>query len=73
MIATYELYNINRTQLENLIHRFFSPARLDLEIRDRFGRPIKPREWFLVPLSAVDEAVKKIQDGTRRRRWPRRD
>jgi hypothetical protein len=42
----------------------FSPARLDLSISDRFGNPIKPREWFLVPLSAVDEAVKKIQDGT---------
>lgn len=64
VIATYELYNINRTKLENLIHRFFSPARLDLEISDRFGRPIKPREWFLVPLAVIDEAVERIQDGT---------
>jgi hypothetical protein len=23
-----------------------------------------PREWFLVPLSAVDEAVARIKDGT---------
>ena len=64
VIATYELYNINRSRLENLIHRFFSPARLDLQIEDRFGQPIRPREWFLVPLSAVNEAVEKIQDGT---------
>lgn len=64
VVATYKLYNINRTKLENLIHRFFAPARLDLDIQDRFGHLIKPREWFLVPLQAIDEAVEKIQDGT---------
>lgn len=64
VIATYELFNINRTKLENLIHRFFSAARIDLQIADRFGNPIRPREWFLVPLSEIDEAVEKIQDGT---------
>jgi Meiotically up-regulated gene 113 len=33
VVATYELFNINRTRLENLIHRVFGPARLDVEIR----------------------------------------
>lgn len=64
IIATYELYNINRTRLENLIHRIFEPARLDIEIMDRFGNPVVPREWFLVPLFVVNEAVEKIKDGT---------
>lgn len=64
IVATYELYNINRTKLENLIHRIFEPARLDIEITDRFGRPVVPREWFLVPLAAIKDAVEKIQDGT---------
>ena len=64
VVATYELYNINRTKLENLIHRIFEPARLDIEIMDRFGRPVVPREWFLVPLFAIKEAVEKIKDGT---------
>jgi len=64
IIATYELYNINRTKLENLIHRIFEPARLDVEIMDRFGRPVTPREWFLVPLFVINEAVEKIKDGT---------
>lgn len=61
--ATYRLYNVNRTKLENLIHRIFAAARLDIEIEDRFGKPVRPREWFLVPLSAVDEAVALIQTG----------
>ena len=64
IIATYELYNINRTRLENLIHRVFGPARLDIEIKDRFGQPVIPREWFLVPLFVVDEVIEKIRDGT---------
>ena len=64
IIATYKLANINRTKLENLIHRIFDPARLDIEIKDRFGNPVVPREWFLVPLFVVDEAVGRIKDGT---------
>lgn len=64
IVATYELYNINRTKLENLIHRIFEPARLEIEIMDRFGRPVTPREWFLVPLFVIDEAVNRIKDGT---------
>ena len=64
IVATYELYNINRVKLENLIHRVFDPAQLDIEIKDRFGNPVKPREWFLVPLFVVDEAVERIKDGS---------
>lgn len=64
VVATYELFNINRTRLENLIHRIFGAARLDIEIKDRFGQPVIPREWFLVPLFAIDEAIERIKDGT---------
>ena len=64
VIATYELYNINRTKLENLLHRFFEGARLDVQITDRFGNPVVPREWFLVPLFIIDQVVEKIKDGT---------
>ncbi|NTF47043.1 GIY-YIG nuclease family protein [Rhizobium rhizogenes] len=64
IVATYELYNVNRAKLETLIHKVFGAARLDVEIKDRFGQPIVPKEWFLVPLFAVDEAVVRIKDGT---------
>jgi hypothetical protein len=64
IVATYKLYNISRTKLENLIHRIFDPARMDIEIEDRFGQPVIPREWFLVPLFVIDEAVDRIKDGT---------
>lgn len=64
VVATYTLSNINRTKLENLFHRIFGVAQLDLTIEDRFGNPVKPREWFLVPLQAIDEAVNRIRDGS---------
>ncbi len=64
VVATYALYNIDRAKLENLIHRIFGPARIDITIKDRFGNPILPREWFLVPRFVVDDAVEKIKDGT---------
>ena len=64
IVATYELYNINRTKLEKLIHKFFGAAKLDIQIKDRFGHPVVPKEWFLVPLFIVDEAVRKIKEGT---------
>ena len=64
VVATYKLHNLNRIKLENLFHRLFGAAQLDLTIEDRFGNPVKPREWFLVPLHVIDEAVKRIQDGS---------
>lgn len=64
VVATYKLSNLNRARLENIFHRIFQDVRLDLTIEDRFGNPVKPREWFLVPLHVIDEAVKKIMDGS---------
>ena len=64
IIATYKLHNLNRTKLESIFHRLFGAAQLDLTIEDRFGHPVKPREWFLVPLHVIDEAVQRIRDGS---------
>lgn len=64
VVATYTLYNVNRVKLENLLHRVFDAAQLNIEIKDRFGNPVKPREWFLVPLFVVEEVVQRIKDGS---------
>ena len=64
VIATYKLHNINRVKMENLFHRIFGDAQIDISIDDRFGNPVKPREWFLVPLQVIDEAVQRVKDGT---------
>ncbi|PYE86936.1 GIY-YIG nuclease family protein [Phyllobacterium leguminum] len=64
VVATYKLFNINRAKLEHVLHRVLSPARLDLIIQDRFGNPVKPKEWYLVPLHVIDEVVARVKDGT---------
>jgi len=63
VVATYKLHNLNRVKLEAIFHRLFGAAQIDLTIEDRFGNSVKPREWFLVPLHVVDDAVRRIQDG----------
>lgn len=63
-VKTYTVYNLNTVKMENLLHRFFGDARLDIEIKDRFGKPCRPREWFLVPIAIVDEAIKRLIDGS---------
>lgn len=63
IVATYKLANINRKRLEALLHKFFASARLDLELRDRFGFEVTPREWFLLPLSVIEKVIEMVQDG----------
>ncbi len=64
IVATYKLADINRTKLEGIFHRIFAPAQIELTIPDRFGRSVRPKEWFLVPLHVIDEAVQRIRDGS---------
>lgn len=64
VVATYKLAGINRARMEHLVHTLFAPARLNITIRDRFGHPVQPEEWFLVPLFVIDDAVARIRDGS---------
>jgi len=64
VVATYKLAGLNRTRMEKLFHKLFAAARLDITINDRFGHPVRPQEWFLVPVFVIDEVVQRIKDGT---------
>lgn len=57
IIAQYKCYNLNLSTLENLIHRFFAEVRLDVSIIGNDGRVINPKEWFIVPLPVINEAI----------------
>lgn len=63
-VRSYALYNADKVKLENLLHRFFAEVRLDIEVIDRFRKPVRPREWFLVSLSVIEEAVVRLIDGS---------
>ncbi|HIK40087.1 GIY-YIG nuclease family protein, partial [Thermoleptolyngbya sp. M55_K2018_002] len=64
IVATFKLANINRMKLEALLHKFFDCVRLDMELKDRFGIPVQPKEWFFVSLSTIEEVIEKIKEGT---------
>ena len=60
----YRFINSDPVTVENLIHRFFAEGRLDIEIMDKFGKAIRPREWFLIPLTLIEQAIALLMDGS---------
>ncbi|QIO07292.1 GIY-YIG nuclease family protein [Acinetobacter shaoyimingii] len=65
LVASYALpENVVPHKLEKLIHKVLQSAQLDINIEDRFGKPVKPKEWFLVPLEIIEEIIKHLKNGT---------
>lgn len=60
IVASYKVLNIYANKLENLLHRFFANACLNVDIYDRKGQRITPREWFVVPFEVIEEAIQLI-------------
>lgn len=60
IILTARCYNINLFQLEGAIHSFFSKSNVSFEVTDREGNVHHPKEWFIVPLSIIEEAINLI-------------
>ena len=59
------MINLSGQKIENLLHRFFDPARPSgVTIIDRYGIKVHPREWFYVLPEHVADAVRLIQAGT---------
>lgn len=56
---SYEV-NFSPRKLEQLLHQFFGHANLQIDVV--LGRRVQPKEWFVVPLDLVEEAVTRILD-----------
>lgn len=63
LVASYRIANASAGKLENVLHRFFASARIDVKLREEVGGFVEPREWFLVPLPAIQEAIRLIRTG----------
>lgn len=63
VVANYRTYNLRVSALENLLHRVFAEVRLDLTQADRKGRDYDPSEWFVVPITVIDQAIDLILSG----------
>ena len=62
-VTHFETYNLNPQQFEKLIHRFFAKACLNLDIVGEDGKRFTPREWFVVPLPVIEQAIKLLISG----------
>lgn len=63
IVSTIQCYNINPQKFEQLLHRFFGEVCLNVDIHDTKRRRLTPREWFVVPLPIINEAIDLILSG----------
>jgi hypothetical protein len=50
-------------KFELLLHTFFARSCLNFDIFDENGKRFTPREWFVVPLNLIDEAIQLLLNG----------
>lgn len=53
----------NPQKIEYFLHRIFADAAVDLTIYDKHGAECKPKEWYSVPLQAIEQAVNMLSSG----------
>ncbi len=55
VMATWKVYNVKSSIFETLIHKLFSSVRLQVSVDGH-----NPKEWFIVPLKVIEEAINAI-------------
>lgn len=58
VVATWKVYNVKSSTFEALIHKLFASVQLQVSVDDH-----QPKEWFIVPLKVIEEAIDAIISG----------
>ena len=61
--SSWMCYNMNAQKFEQLIQRFFGHTCLEIDVFDNKVKRHTPREWFIVPLGAIEQAITLILSG----------
>ena len=61
--SSWMCYNMNAQKFEQLIHQFFGNSCLEVDVFDKKGIRHTPREWFIVPLEAIEQSITLIISG----------
>ena len=56
------IYGYDVSKIENIIQSFFASKRLDIEIADKHGYLVKPKEWFSVSLDIIHLSIKLLSE-----------
>lgn len=63
IITSYKCYNLNPQKLEAILHRLFKPQCLNIDIAGTDSIRYSPREWFILPIKIIMEAINLIDSG----------
>ncbi len=63
IVSIYECYNLNPQKFEHIMHTFFASACLNLDVFGEESKRYNPREWFILPLSVIEQAIGLIISG----------
>ena len=60
IVSSYKTFNLNPQKFEDLIHQVFSIRRLDIKVADKEGKLKQPKEWYVVPIRVIEQAIELI-------------
>ena len=60
IISIYKCYNMNPQKFEKLLHALLGDTCLNVDIYDKNSKRCTPREWFIAPLSIIEEAIQSL-------------
>jgi len=63
IVMGYKCFNMNPQKLEHLVHTFFGGVCVAIDVVDLNGIKHTPREWFVAPLSVIEQSVHLIITG----------
>lgn len=63
IVETYKTFNVNAQKFEDLLHKFFKPAQVLIDVIDNNGTRCSPKEWFDVPLGMIQQAIALLISG----------
>jgi hypothetical protein len=58
VVTTWRVYNVKSSTFEAIIHKLFAAVRLQVTVDGK-----RPEEWYIVPLSVIEQAVYAIAEG----------
>ena len=56
------IYGYAASKIENIVQSFFAAKRLEIEIADKNGYLVKPKEWFSVPLDIIHLSINLLSE-----------
>ncbi len=63
IVSIYETYNMNTQKFEQIIHKFFGKVCLSIDVFGDDKKRYTPREWFVLPLEVIEQAIELIITG----------